>query len=66
MQIDIDVYLKLAEKAGVSRESLYRMMSETGNPRYSSLEGLLGALGFEQKVVPKKYEVEKKPKHVKT
>jgi probable addiction module antidote protein len=57
---------KLAEKAGVSRESLYRMMSETGNPRYSSLEGLLGALGFEQKVVPKKCAVEKKSKSVKT
>jgi len=44
---------KLAEAAGVSRESLYRMMSETGNPTYSSLEGILGALGLKQIVVPK-------------
>src|SRR5260370_31895681 len=48
----------LAEKAGVSRESLYRMMSETGNPTYTSLEGILAALGFEQQVVPKKPEPE--------
>jgi probable addiction module antidote protein len=44
---------KLAEKAGVSRESLYRMMSETGNPTYSSLEGILGALGLKQIVAPR-------------
>src|SRR5260370_42712189 len=48
----------LAEKAGVSRESLYRMMSETGNPTYTSLEGILAALGFEQQVVPKQPEPE--------
>jgi DNA-binding phage protein len=27
--------------AKVSRESLYRMMSETGNPTYDSLKGIL-------------------------
>src|SRR5437016_2497674 len=42
----------LAENAGVSRESLYRMMSETGNPTYSSMEGILGALGLKQLIVP--------------
>src|SRR5258708_15428823 len=44
---------KLAENAGVSRESLYRMMSETGNPTYSSLEGILRALGLKQIVAPR-------------
>ena len=48
---------KLAENAGVSRESLYRMMSETGNPTYSSLEGILRALGLKQIVAPRESEV---------
>ena len=41
---------RLAENAGVSRESLYRMMSETGNPTLGSLDGILRALGFKLKV----------------
>ncbi len=48
---------KLAENAGVSRESLYRMLSETGNPTYSSLEGILRALGLKQIVAPRESEV---------
>ena len=48
---------KLAENAGVSRESLYRMMSETGNPTYSSLEGILRALGLKQIVAPREAAV---------
>lgn len=42
----------LAESAGVSRESLYRMMSETGNPTIGSLSGILRGLGFKLKVEP--------------
>src|SRR6266481_2898553 len=60
---------KLAEKAGVSRESLYRMMSETGNPTYSSLEGILRALGLKQVVAPmesKVGRVNKVEKHQRT
>lgn len=37
---------KVAEEAGVSRESLYRMLSDTGNPTYNSLTGILRALGL--------------------
>ena len=37
---------KVAEAAGVQRESLYRMLAETGNPRYSSLFGILRAIGL--------------------
>jgi probable addiction module antidote protein len=37
---------KVAGDAKVSRESLYRMLSDTGNPRYSSLVGILNAVGL--------------------
>ena len=35
---------KLAESASLSREHLYRMLSENGNPELRSLEALLDAL----------------------
>ena len=37
---------KVANEAGVSRESIYRMLSTTGNPTHSSLRGILKALGL--------------------
>ena len=37
---------KIAEEAGFSRESFYRMTSEDGNPTYNSLGGILRALGL--------------------
>lgn len=37
---------RLAEKAKLNRESLYKMLSERGNPEFRSLEALLHALGF--------------------
>jgi probable addiction module antidote protein len=42
----------VASEAGLSRESVYRMLSETGNPRYTSLLGILGALGLQFKIEP--------------
>jgi probable addiction module antidote protein len=42
----------VATGAGLSRESLYRMLSETGNPRYTSLLGILNALGLQFKIQP--------------
>jgi probable addiction module antidote protein len=42
----------VASEAGLSRESIYRMLSETGNPCYSSLLGILGALGLQFKIQP--------------
>jgi probable addiction module antidote protein len=36
----------VAEKTKLNRESLYRMLSERGNPEFRSLEALLHALGF--------------------
>ena len=37
---------KLAEATGLNRESLYRMLSENGNPELNSLSLLLQALGL--------------------
>ena len=37
---------QLAEKTKLNRESLYKMLSERGNPELRSLDTLLHALGF--------------------
>lgn len=37
---------QLADKTKLNRESLYKMLSERGNPELRSLETLLHALGF--------------------
>ncbi len=36
----------LAEKTGLNRESLYRMLSKRGNPEIKSLSALLRAMGL--------------------
>lgn len=38
---------KVAEGAGVARETLYRMLSPAGNPTYKNLLGVIRALGLE-------------------
>jgi probable addiction module antidote protein len=43
----------VAVEAGVNRENLYRMLSEAGNPRLSSLDAVLGSLGIEYRFVAK-------------
>jgi hypothetical protein len=43
---------KIAESAGVERESVYRMLSETGNPTWLSLRGIVQALAFEWDIRP--------------
>lgn len=45
--------LKLAEKTGLNRENLYRMLSDKGNPEFYSLVTLLDALEFQLTVEPK-------------
>lgn len=37
---------KVAKEAGISREAIYRMLCESGNPTYSSFTGILRALGL--------------------
>ena len=55
LQIDSKQYIvaeaqggvaQLAEAAKLNRESLYRMLSDRGNPEFRSLDALLHALGF--------------------
>ncbi len=41
---------KVAQEAGVNRESLYRTLSEDGNPRLSTLNSVLNALGLKMAV----------------
>ena len=36
----------VAERAGLSRESLYRTLSKSGNPQLASLTKILGATGL--------------------
>src|ERR1700682_5209903 len=43
---------ELAEMVGVSRESLYRMMCETGNPSHENVSGILTAMGLKIEIVP--------------
>jgi probable addiction module antidote protein len=45
---------ELADKAGLNRESLYRTLSERGNPELSSLEAMLDSLGLRLSIETKK------------
>ena len=47
---------KVAAEAGVARETVYRMLRRSGNPRYGNLIGILRAIG-----VRMRFEVN--PKH---
>lgn len=42
----------LAERTGLSRETLYRTLSERGNPRLDTLAALLAAFGLRLSVQP--------------
>jgi probable addiction module antidote protein len=42
----------IAERTGLSRESLYRALSDKGNPKLSTLVEVLAALGMRLSVVP--------------
>src|SRR5450755_3035932 len=43
---------KLADKTGLSRETLYRTLSERGNPRLDTLAAILAAFGLRLTVQP--------------
>ena len=43
---------RLADSARLNRESLYRMLSENGNPTVSSLSALLHSMGLRLAVTP--------------
>jgi probable addiction module antidote protein len=42
----------LADKTGLSRETLYRTLSEKGNPRLDTLNAILAAFGLRLSVQP--------------
>lgn len=44
----------VAQKAGVTREALYKALSPKGDPRLSTLLGVLKALGLKLSVAPGK------------
>lgn len=43
----------LAKRTGLSRETLYRTLSEKGNPRYDTLTSILDAFGLRVSVAPR-------------
>ena len=43
---------EFSRETGVSRETLYKSLSEEGNPRYSSLNSILHTLGLALSVRP--------------
>jgi len=42
---------KVAKESGVQRETLYRSLSEKGNPTLDTLTGVLNAVGLKIKIV---------------
>ena len=40
-------FSNIAKEAHVTRQNLYRMLSDKGNPRWNNLSSLFGALGFQ-------------------
>lgn len=54
---------KIAKKARINRESLYRMLSRKGNPELKSVFNLLHVVGLKMSVEPKRMRL---PKTIKT
>lgn len=44
----------LAKAIDMSRPSIYRMLSKSGNPRWDSLSPIFNALGYHMQLVPAK------------
>lgn len=42
---------KVAKRAGIPRESLYRMLSAKGNPRWSTLAPVVRATGLKLEII---------------
>ena len=43
----------LAKKAHISRQNLYHMLSEKGNPLWSNVTSLIDAIGLQVQILPK-------------
>ena len=44
----------LSQESGVTRQGLYQALSESGNPRLSTLTQVLGSIGFQLSIKRKK------------
>ncbi len=47
-------FSNFAKKTGLNRENLYRIFSNERTPRFESLVKILGALGFQLTITPKR------------
>ncbi|MEZ0472208.1 addiction module antidote protein [Luteimonas salinilitoris] len=52
----------LAERTGLSRETLYRTLSDKGNPRLDTLTTILGAFGLRMAVAPARPDTKRRPR----
>ncbi len=43
----------LAKKAHISRQNLYRMLSQKGNPRWENITSLIDVMGYQVNLTPK-------------
>lgn len=43
---------QVARDTGLGRESLYKALSENGNPRFDTIQRVVRALGFDLMIVP--------------
>ena len=52
---------ELAAKMGISRQGLYKTLSESGNPEFSTIQKLVDALGLQMSiVVPRTASIKKR------
>ena len=42
---------ELAEKMGISRQGLYKTLSENGNPEFATIQKLIAALGLQMSII---------------
>jgi len=47
-------FSKLSKRTGITRQAVYRALSKSGNPRLSTLHGILNAAGLRIVFEPKK------------
>ena len=52
---------QIAADTGLGRESLYKALSKTGNPRFSTVVKVLGSMGLSLQVAPRKDVMVRQP-----
>ena len=50
----------LAEKMGISRQGLYKTLSENGNPEFATIQKLITALGLQMSIITTTKPVKKR------